>query len=217
MDQARRVPRFAEAAVERARLSVVPRAPVARAARLPFVSLVSLLLVAGVAGLLLFNTTMQQVSFTATSLERKAQALDAQRQSLQMELDRLRNPQRVALAARRMGMVPPASPAFLRLADGRVLGAAQPATAEDSFRITPQPSRKPKNLDPPPVFVTPSGERWHEPGTAAAPPAGGATSTGATSTGPTSTGAGASGAAPEARTAREGTKKPVTTTQANPR
>ena len=100
MNQARsRVPRIPEAAVERARLSVVPRAAVDRAARVPFVALVSLLLVAGVAGLLFFNTHMQQTSFTATALEAKAQALAARKQSLTMQLEALRNPQRVALRA----------------------------------------------------------------------------------------------------------------------
>ena len=58
MTQARtRVPRFAEAAVERARLTVVPRRAT-RAPKVPFVALVSLLLVGGVVGLLLFNTSM---------------------------------------------------------------------------------------------------------------------------------------------------------------
>jgi hypothetical protein len=156
MDQARnRVPRFAEAAVERARLTVVPR-PMGRsrrAARVPFVTLVSLLLVGGVAGLLFFNTSMQQVSFTATSLEQQAQVLDAQRQSLQMRLDTLRDPQRVALQAKRMGMVPPASPAFIRLGTGRVLGDALPASSQDSFRVTPLPTKKPKHLAPRPVII----------------------------------------------------------------
>ena len=49
INQARnRVPRIAEAAVERARLTVVPRTSSRRAARVPFVTLVSLLLVSGV-------------------------------------------------------------------------------------------------------------------------------------------------------------------------
>ncbi len=189
IDQARRVPRFAEAAVERARLSVVPRAASRRAARLPFVTLVSLLLVGGVAGLLFFNTSMQQVSFTATALEQKSQLLDARRQSLQMELDRLRDPQRLALAARRMGMVPPASPAFLRLGDGKVLGTPLPATPDDAFRITPRPTSKPRDLAPRPVYVDPSDVP--EP---AMP-----------------------GAAPAARTARGGTNGSVTESQASPR
>ena len=168
MNQARRMPRFAEAAVERARLTVVPRATSRRAARVPFVTLVSLLLVGGVAGLLFFNTFMQQVSFTATALEQKAQLLDAQRQSLQMELDALRDPQRVALKAKRMGMVPPASPAFIRLSDGRVLGTPLPATTADSFRVTSLPTKKPKNLDPEPVIETlPTTDRARTGGAAA--------------------------------------------------
>lgn len=154
VNQARnRVPRIAEAAVERARLTVVPRTSGLRAARVPFVALVSLLLVAGVAGLLCFNTSMQQASFTATALEKQAQALDAEEQSLTMALDALRDPQRVALRAKDMGMVPPSSPAFIRLADGKVLGNPAPAKYEDALRVTPLPKRKPKNLKPPPVVV----------------------------------------------------------------
>jgi cell division protein FtsB len=147
-----RVPKIAEAAVERARLTVVPRRRT-RAPRVPFVALVSLLLVSGVAGLLMFNTSMQQSSFTATALEQQSQILAAQEQSLQMELERLRDPQRVAQAAREMGMVPPANPAFIRLADGTVLGTPTAAVPEDAVRIAPLPTRKPKSLRPEPVIV----------------------------------------------------------------
>ena len=154
MNEARsRVPRIAGAAVERARLTVVPRVATSRAPRVPFVTLVSVLLVAGVAGLLFFNTSMQQVSFKATAMEHRAQMLTAEQQGLQMDLDRLRNPQRVAAQAKRMGMVPAASPAFLRLRDGAVLGDPTPATWADSIKINPLPVRKPKNLRPTPVVV----------------------------------------------------------------
>jgi len=153
MSQARnRVPRFAEAAVERARLTVVPRRAT-RAPKVPFVTLVSLLLVGGVVGLLLFNTSMQQASFTATALEDKASLLDAKEQALRMKLDNLRDPQRVAERAKRLGMVPPGSPAFIRLSDGTVLGNPEPASVEDAMRISPLPARKPKNLRPDPVIV----------------------------------------------------------------
>jgi hypothetical protein len=147
-----RVPKIAEAAVERARLTVVPRRRT-RAPRVPFVALVSLLLVSGVAGLLMFNTSMQQSSFTATALEQQSQILAAQEQSLQMELEQLRDPQRVAQVAREMGMVPPANPAFIRLSDGTVLGTPTAAVPEDAVRISPLPTRKPKNLRPDPVIV----------------------------------------------------------------
>jgi hypothetical protein len=150
--QRSRVPRIAEAAVERARLTVVPRG-VTRAPRVPFVALVSLLLVSGIAGLLLFNTSMQQASFHAAALEQQAQILAAEEQSLQMELEMLRDPQRVAAEARAIGMVPPANPAFIRLSDGRVLGTPTPAVPEDGIRIAPLPTLKPKNLRPDPVIV----------------------------------------------------------------
>ena len=154
LSQARaRVPRFAEAAVERARLTVVPRR-VQRAPRVPFVSLVSLLLVGGVAGLLLFNTSLQQASFTATELEETAFVLDAREQSLQMELDDLRDPQKVAARAKRLGMVPRTSPAFIRLSDGKILGDPEVADADDAMSIHPLPTRPPRSLRPAPVVVT---------------------------------------------------------------
>ena len=147
-----RVPRIAEAAVERARLTVVPRRA-GRAPRVPFVALVSLLLVGGVVGLLLFNTSMQQASFHATALEQQAQILAAEEQSLQMELEMLRDPQRVATEARAIGMVPPANPAFLRLSDGQVLGTPIAAVPADGIRVSPLPTRKPKSLRPDVVIV----------------------------------------------------------------
>jgi outer membrane biosynthesis protein TonB len=147
-----RVPRIAEAAVERARLTVVPRRA-GRAPRVPFVALVSLLLVGGVVGLLLFNTSMQQASFQATALEQQAQVLAAEEQSLQMELETLRDPQRVAAEARSIGMVPPANPAFIRLSDGKVLGSPTPAVPEDGIRVAPLPAQKPKVLRPDVVIV----------------------------------------------------------------
>ncbi|HET7358390.1 MAG TPA: hypothetical protein VFJ09_17130 [Nocardioidaceae bacterium] len=148
-----RVPRLAEAAVARARLTVVPR-HTNPATRVPFLALVSLLLVGGVAGLLLFNTSLQQASFTATSLEQRANLLDAKAQALQMQLARLRAPQRLAERARHLGMVPPGSPAFIQLSDGAVLGKPKPAVSTDSFRITPPPVGKPADLRPPPIVVT---------------------------------------------------------------
>ncbi len=161
MNQARnRVPRIAEAAVERARLTVVPRRRV-RAARTPFVTLVSLLLVGGVVGLLLFNTSMQQASFTATAMQERADILDAREQSLKMEIETLRDPQRVAVEARKYGMVPPPSPAFLRLSDGKVLGEATPATPADGIRVSPLPAPKPKDLRPEPVIVKPPKSASH--------------------------------------------------------
>ena len=144
-----RVPRFAEAAVERARLTVVPpRRQLGRtqASRTPFAVLVLAMLVAGVVGLLMFNTNMQQTSFTATALQEHVNVLTAKEQSLNMELDQLRDPQRLAVEAKKLGMVAPAEPAFVRLLDGKILGNPTPASPADSVRVTPLPAPKPGSL-----------------------------------------------------------------------
>ena len=149
-----RMPRIAEAAVERARLTVVPRRRT-RAARVPFVTLVSLMLLGGVIGLLLFNTSMQQASFAATSLEGQASSLSAREQTLRMELDVLRNPQHVAEQARKMGMVTAGSPAFLRLSDGKILGQAAPPDPTQNVRVFAPAPTLPAVLNPAPTYVDP--------------------------------------------------------------
>ena len=150
-----RVPRFAEAAVERARLTVVPprRLGHTQAARTPFAVLVIAILAAGVVGLLMFNTSMQQTSFKATALQDRVNVLTAKEQSLALELDELRDPQHLAVSAKELGMVAPSQPAFVRLADGRVLGNPTPATVGDTVRVNPLPSKKPAALKRKTVIV----------------------------------------------------------------
>jgi cell division protein FtsB len=144
-----RVPRLAEAALERARLTVVPKRERRRSSPVPFLLLVSMLAVGGVVGLLLFNTSMQQASFAATDLQQQADVLEARQQSLQMQIARLRDPQTIAVKAQRMGMVLPTHPAVLDLRSGKVLGQPAPATRLDPLRLSPPPPAKPAELDPP--------------------------------------------------------------------
>jgi hypothetical protein len=150
-----RVPRIAEAAVERARLTVVPRAQAVRAARLPFVVLISAIMLGGVIGLLMFNTSMQQTSFTASTLEGRATTLLAREQALTAELEELRDPQRLATAARAQGMRTPGAPAFL-LPDGTVRGEAVPTPVEDGERIDAKAPPLPAVLAPPPPPPAPA-------------------------------------------------------------
>jgi cell division protein FtsB len=144
-----RVPRLAGAALERARLTVVPKRRSRKSSSVPFLVMVSMLAVAGVVGLLLFNTSMQQASFAATDLQRQADTLTAREQTLQMQLDRLRDPQVIAVKAQRLGMVLPSSPAVLDLRTGKVLGDPTPATRLDPLRLMAPPPAKPAALDPP--------------------------------------------------------------------
>jgi cell division protein FtsL len=140
-----RVQRIAEGAVERARLRVVPRTRV-RAPRVPFVMLVSMILLAGVVGLLMFNTTMQQNSFTAEDLQAQAADLRSQAQALQADLDELRDPQRIGEQASKLGMVLPSCPRFLYVATDKVTPTCgDPAAPLD---VRPPAARRPESLVP---------------------------------------------------------------------
>ncbi|GAA1911980.1 hypothetical protein GCM10009737_11850 [Nocardioides lentus] len=133
---------------------VRPRPP-----RVPFVVVVALTALGGVVGLLLFNTSMQQASFAASSLEQQATALAAREQGLQMELESMRDPQRLARAARDAGMVPGGATCFLSLPDGSTSGPCTAATPEDARRIEPQPAPRPAVLTPEPRYVDPPAEQ----------------------------------------------------------
>ncbi len=142
--------RLTNAALSRARLTVVPRVR-ARAPRVPFVLLVSLVLARGVVGLLMVNTSMQQAAFTTSRLEDKATSLAAQEQALAVEVEALRNPQRVAEKAQAMGMVLPAASCFLALS-GKQPACAAAAEARQ-LRLQPVAPVKPAILDPAPITV----------------------------------------------------------------
>ena len=128
-------------------------APRRRAPRVPFVALVGAVLLGGILGLLVFNTHMQQGSFAAASLESRATALEARQQTLQMQIEDLRDPQRVARQARRLGMVSAGTPAFLDLADGSVLGDPSAASSADGLRIEPSKAKVPASLRPERIVI----------------------------------------------------------------
>jgi hypothetical protein len=65
----------------------------------------------------------------------------------------MRDPQKVAARAKRLGMVPGTGPAFIRLSDGKVLGNPTVAEPGVGMRIAPPPSPKPKSLRPDPIIV----------------------------------------------------------------
>lgn len=100
--------------------------------RTPFVVALVLLLGVGLVGLLILNTTMQRRAFDLTSLDQRADALDVSAAALRMRTERLASPQRLALQAAELGMVPNTTPVFLRLSDGRVVGDPVPASTTSS-------------------------------------------------------------------------------------
>lgn len=89
-----------------------------RAPRAPFVVLVLLVLGAGLVGLLLLNTGLQQGSFELRDLQREARLLRDQHATLTQEVAHRSAPDELAERADSLGMVPAGSLEYLVL-DGR--------------------------------------------------------------------------------------------------
>lgn len=104
----------------------------ARGLALPKVSvlvLAAVVVVAGLLGLLLLNTKINENAFELEDLRAKQAALDIQEQQLSRQLAERESPGSLAAAARRLGLVPAGTPAFVSLPDGRIVGVATPAGA----------------------------------------------------------------------------------------
>ena len=100
--------------------------------RAPFVALVLVLVASGVLGILVLNTKINENAFRLKDLHDRQSALDLREQQLSDDLALQESPNSLAAAARRLGLVPAGSPAFIKLPDGRVLGVPQPATGQQS-------------------------------------------------------------------------------------
>jgi cell division protein FtsB len=131
----RRIAAWADpVALQRARLTVVPRTR-RRAPRLPFIALITALLLTGVIGLLMFNTSMQQAAFVESKLHTQADNLAARQQALQSQLQKLDDPQVIAAKAQAHGMVIAGAPAVLNVPSGKVEGTPAPANADDTPQL----------------------------------------------------------------------------------
>jgi hypothetical protein len=120
------------AGLPRPRLTVVSRAA-SRAPRVPFVVLVVTLLVGGLIGLLLLNTALQRGAYTTTGLRDQAAALEVRRQQLEVRVDAMAEPQRLAERAQSIGMVADTNPGYLNLSTGAIIGT--PTAGRRSNRV----------------------------------------------------------------------------------
>ena len=114
-------------------LTVAPPAPVS-VPRAPFVALVLVVVVAGVMGILVLNTKINENAFTLNHLQDQQSQLDKQEQQLDQHLAELESPNSLYRAALKLGMIPSSTPAYLQLPNGQVVGVPQPATAGQSGR-----------------------------------------------------------------------------------
>lgn len=138
-------------------------APIPRSARrLPFVGVVVGLLVTGLLGLLLLNTLAAQDAFRLHHLQVQSAHLSDEQQALEVAVAHEQSPTTLAARARALGMLPGSVPAFLRLPDGRLIGAVN--------AVPPPPAPKPAAVGKPavtkPAVTKPAAAA--KPGTAAA-------------------------------------------------
>ncbi|WP_199811386.1 cell division protein FtsL [Kitasatospora phosalacinea] len=108
--------------------------------RTPFAVLVVALLSAGLLGLLMLNTALNEGSFTLSRLKRQTTEATDQQQTLQQQIAQQSAPDALEQQARALGMVPGGDPAFLN-PDGTVTGKAEPAEDEP-------PVPRPSTADP---------------------------------------------------------------------
>ncbi|MCF3177916.1 septum formation initiator family protein [Streptomyces sioyaensis] len=112
------------------------------AARTPFVFLIVVLLGSGLIALLVLNSALNQGSFELSKLEKKTDELTDEQQALQQDVDAYSAPDALERRARRLGMVPGGTPAFL-LPDGTVRGRPSKATSTGaplSSSVEPSPA-----------------------------------------------------------------------------
>lgn len=114
-------------------LRVVSRPP--GDGRIGFVMFCLSLLIGGLMGLLMLNTSMATSAFELRELRVTSDELGDIEDYLSRKVDSLSAPGQLAKRAQSLGMVPAQAPAFLRLSDGKVLGVAEPAVPVKGFRV----------------------------------------------------------------------------------
>ena len=112
----------------RDQLTVAPPVPVA-VPRTAFVVLVLVVVAAGVIGILLLNTKVNENAFILYDLTQAQAELDQREQELEQQIAQARSPAQLAESARRMGLVQAEEVAYLRLPDGEVLHEPVPGVA----------------------------------------------------------------------------------------
>ncbi len=109
----------------------MPPVPV-KVVRTPFVILVIVVVVAGVLGILVLNTKINQNAFEIAALRDEQTKLDLRQQQLERQIADYESPGNLAAAGRKLGLVDPGAPAFITLPDGKVIGVPKPASGTPS-------------------------------------------------------------------------------------
>lgn len=136
------------------RLRLVPRPAPTVAGNGVFIGVVAALIIAGMAALLLLNTSLAQGAFELQQLQRRQTDLQVTEQALAQQVELAQSPVALKKRADELGMVPVAVPAFLRLADGKVLGTPTAATRPAAPAVRPKAQRSSDGAVAGPVTTT---------------------------------------------------------------
>ncbi len=105
-----------------------------RASRGIFALVIGSLLVAGMGLVLLINTSLAQGAFTVSELKAEQAALVVAEQALAEEVATAAAPEVLSAKAEALGMVPAATPVFINVENGKVLGKPKAAPGASGSR-----------------------------------------------------------------------------------
>lgn len=97
------------------------------APRAPFIMLVLALVVAGMVGLVLLNTAVNENAFQLHELNKNKKELDMREQQLRRDVAELESAGALDAASKRLNLVDAGAPAFIKLPNGEVSGVPTPA------------------------------------------------------------------------------------------
>jgi hypothetical protein len=97
------------------------------APRAPLIMLILAMVVAGMVGLVLINTAINEDAFELHTLNRDKRAADLRERQLQRDVAELESAGALDAASKRLGLVDAGTPAFITVPDGQVLGVPEPA------------------------------------------------------------------------------------------
>jgi hypothetical protein len=117
-------PRPARESTRRPRLRAL-EPPKQRAATMPFVVVMVVILAIGMAGMVILATALQGQAFAVQDKQHQANALANQVSQLQAQVADARSIKNLAIAAQGLGMRPDPYAVPLRLSDGKVLGTSR--------------------------------------------------------------------------------------------
>ncbi|GIH04756.1 hypothetical protein Rhe02_28230 [Rhizocola hellebori] len=115
----------------RLKIRLAPPVPVA-VPRTPFIVALVVVVVAGVLGILVLNSKINQNAFKLDALRASQAELDLRQQQLEQFIAEKESPGSLAAAATKLGLSDPGPPAFILLPDGKVIGVPRPATGAPS-------------------------------------------------------------------------------------